>query len=140
MRKLALLVTLSVFSSAALIACDSDGGKKEAKKTDAKKADAKAPEVHFDVSKDKSGVLARTASVLETSELISKDDPLRDAVKKLGAAPGVPTGGRVRRQELEIRRVAAFEVNVHPSPTCWPLTCRRVAGRSGWSVCSRSCC
>lgn len=36
-------------------------------------AEAKAPDKHFDVSKDQSGILARTAAVLETDEAIDSE-------------------------------------------------------------------
>ena len=94
-RAVALIATLC-FSAVSLTACDSGGDKPDAKKAetktaeakkagdakaDAKAADAKAEpkkkEVEFDISVDKSGELARMSSVLETSEQISKDDPLR---------------------------------------------------------------
>ena len=60
-----------------------DAKKDDVKKADAKKDDAKqapadkAGEKHFDVSKDKSGILARSAAVLETDERIDAE-ALRD--------------------------------------------------------------
>lgn len=76
-----------------LLACDGgdkkpkgDADKKtaDAKKTDAKKADAKADggetpkiEKHFDVTKDHSGVLARSAAALEATEKFDSEN-LRD--------------------------------------------------------------
>jgi len=66
-----------------------DAKKGDAKKDDAKNGDAKAPdegedapadkaaEKHFDISKDKSGILARSAAVLETDERIDAE-ALRD--------------------------------------------------------------
>ncbi|MEM7151580.1 MAG: hypothetical protein AAF799_02015 [Myxococcota bacterium] len=51
-----------------------DAKKADDKKAgDAKQADAKAPEKHFDISKDKSGVLARSAAALEGTDKF--DDP-----------------------------------------------------------------
>ncbi len=93
-RAVALIATLCL-SAVSLTACDSGGEKPDAKQTetktseakkagDAKVADAKAAdtkaeakEIEFDITMDESGELARMSSVLETSELISKDDPLR---------------------------------------------------------------
>jgi hypothetical protein len=43
----------------------------DTKAADAKVADAKAEPVHFDITQDKSGVLARAASTLETSEAVT---------------------------------------------------------------------
>ena len=68
-----------------LLACDGgdkskgDTKKADAKKADAKKADAKTPaaEKHFDVTKDTSGVLARSAAALEATDAFD-DENLRD--------------------------------------------------------------
>lgn len=75
-----------LLSLALLPACGGDAGKSapadkkvaetappaDVKAPDAKAPDAKAAEaVHFDVSQDKSGVLARAASTLETSEAVT---------------------------------------------------------------------
>ncbi|MCH9686990.1 MAG: hypothetical protein K0V04_36480 [Deltaproteobacteria bacterium] len=53
-----------------------DAKKADAKKADAKKADppAKPGEVHFDVTHDKSGVLARSAAALEASGKFDNED------------------------------------------------------------------
>ena len=95
MRRL-VLVTLSLFSFASLTACGS--GAKDADKSD-KSATKKEPEpaakppeepkpkapeeVHFDIEKDKSGILARTASTLETSDRVSADNPVRSHLAEL---------------------------------------------------------
>lgn len=79
MRTVALLVILSSVGS--LPGCGSDAGKgapaadtrvaEKAAAPDVKAADAKADALHLDVAHDKSGVLARAASTLETSEAIT---------------------------------------------------------------------
>ncbi|MFO7561385.1 MAG: hypothetical protein R6X02_01975 [Enhygromyxa sp.] len=54
-----------------------DAKKEDAKKEDAKKEAAKPEPKHFDVSVDKSGVLARTAAVLETTDATAESTELR---------------------------------------------------------------
>lgn len=90
-----LLVSLVALCTLSFAGCDKGDAKKDAnKKADASKEDKKAetkktdepeaagpkqPEAkHFDVSADKSGALARTASVLETTEQFSEDEALRE--------------------------------------------------------------
>jgi len=71
-----LLVLASVLGCGGTPAADTKAKPAEAKPADAKPAEAK-PEakpvdaIHFDITLDKSGVLARAASTLETSEQIS---------------------------------------------------------------------
>ncbi|HLT40116.1 MAG TPA: hypothetical protein VK034_27735 [Enhygromyxa sp.] len=97
MRRIFVTLSLGLFSFASLTACGS--GAKDADKSDksaTKKQDpepaAKQPEdpkpappeqVHFDIEKDKSGILARTASTLETSDRVSADNPVRSHLAEL---------------------------------------------------------
>jgi hypothetical protein len=82
MRTLALLVSFTIVAAAG---CGADAGKtaptaakpttEAPKAPDAKAAaDAKAAPLHLDVTHDKSGVLARAASALETSEAVTSPD------------------------------------------------------------------
>jgi hypothetical protein len=91
-RRIFVTLSLSLLSFASVTACgDKDAGKSD--KSAAKKGPepaakepekpAKPAEVHFDIEKDKSGILARTASTLETSELVSTDSPVRDHLAEL---------------------------------------------------------
>src|SRR5690606_26193151 len=96
-RRIFVTLSLGLFSFASLTACGS--GAKDADKSDksaTKKQDpepaAKQPEdpkpappeqVHFDIEKDKSGILARTASTLETSDRVSADNPVRSHLAEL---------------------------------------------------------
>jgi len=84
MRITPLTITLTVSLCAAL-ACEKAppaGDAAPVKAADAPAADA-APaaaaedELHVDITMDKSGVITRAASILETSEKISSEDPLR---------------------------------------------------------------
>ncbi len=49
----------------------------------------------------------------------STDDPVRLLARRLAEAPGVPEGGRVIAQRLEVRRVPAWEVTLDAGPRVW---------------------
>ncbi|MGH1346067.1 MAG: hypothetical protein ACRBN8_31170 [Nannocystales bacterium] len=65
-----------------------DGKKADGKKADGKKADGKKAEKHFDISHDKSGVLARSAAALEADEAID-GEALRDLSHHAEKLPSV---------------------------------------------------
>lgn len=77
-----------------LCACESEPAKKAddkkaaGKKVDDKKVDDKRPEKHFDVTHDKSGVLARSAAALEVDEAID-GEALRDLSHHAEKLPSV---------------------------------------------------
>lgn len=99
MRRIFVTLSIGVLSFGSVTACgpgakDANTSDKSASKKqpepaakqpeDSKPADdAKPEEVHFDIAKDKSGILARTASTLETSELVSTDNPVRSHLAEL---------------------------------------------------------
>lgn len=87
MRRILVIPTLALFSIAGVTACgsaakDTDKSeksptKKEPEPTTKQPEQPAVAEVHFDIEKDKSGVLARTASTLETSDQVGTDNPVR---------------------------------------------------------------
>ena len=69
-----------------------DDKKADDKKADDKKADDKKAEKHFDVSGDKSGVLARSAAALDVDDGVDSSDALHDLshhAEKLPSAQAV---------------------------------------------------
>ena len=94
-------------------ACDkqdakSDDSKKAAEaKPDAKpdaKPEAEAKAVHFDVEKDKSAILARTASTLETSDRLATDNPVRGHLADLSHhAESGPSNEALCTEVVELR-------------------------------------
>lgn len=100
MRASAFLAGFGVLVSLAPTSCGSDGKKADAKadakveptdrtsktaeKPETKSADTPADDaLHFDISKDRSGVLARAASTLETTDRLAADAPLREHLAEL---------------------------------------------------------
>jgi hypothetical protein len=99
-RASTFLVSLGILVLVAPPGCGSDAKKSQptAAKTDASgKDDAKSTakaekaepsaedddELHFDITKDRSGVLARAASTLETTDRLASNAPLREHVAEL---------------------------------------------------------
>jgi hypothetical protein len=76
---LLLLGSVTACGSAAKDAnqADKSATKKEPEPTTKQPEEPKTNEVHFDIEKDKSGILARTASTLESSDRLSTDNPVR---------------------------------------------------------------
>jgi hypothetical protein len=84
------------------------GDKLEQAPTDSGKApEAESPtvdEVHFDISKDKSGILARTASTLETTDRLTTDSPVRSHLAELSHhAEAGPSNEKLCAHIAEIR-------------------------------------
>jgi hypothetical protein len=111
MRTSSLTITLTVSLCAAL-ACGGDkaapAGDSAPKKADAPAAVAAptadaADELHVDITLDKSGVIARAASTLETSEKLSSEDPLRSHLADASHhAERGPTNEAICRHIIEI--------------------------------------
>jgi hypothetical protein len=116
----------------ALIVCVSAGCGSDAKKNDAKatkaeptksedekaektKDPAPTPDeaLHFDITKDQSGVLARAASTLETTELLDEDLPLREHLAELSHhAERQPSNELLCRKMISLKGEKALTLDV----------------------------
>ena len=127
-----LIASLVAVFALSLAACDKGAAKSDDKKTDDKKAEADkaddkkaetkkagdaepagpegeaaVKEVHFDVSADKSGAIARTAAVLETTELTSEDTALREHLAGLSHhAENISSDETLCKHIMELRKAA----------------------------------
>lgn len=121
-----LLVPMFAVFALSLGACDKGADKKadkkvdaeaDAKKAEAKKADDKAddkpaaekpPEAkHFAIDSDKSGALARTAAVLETTDVTSEDSSLREHLAGVSHHAEALTSDEVMcRHMISVRKAA----------------------------------
>jgi hypothetical protein len=113
-RRIFVTLSLGLLSLGSVTACgakEADKSDKSATKKDpepAKPAEdpkpAAAKEVHFDIEKDKSGVLARTASTLETSDRVSTDNPVRSHLAELSHhAEAGPSNETLCKHVVELR-------------------------------------
>ncbi|MFO7564325.1 MAG: hypothetical protein R6X02_16885 [Enhygromyxa sp.] len=124
MRRIFVILSLGLLSFGSVTACGSDAKQadksdKSAAKKDAEEPATKQPEdakpaapedVHFDIKKDKSGVLARTASTLETSDRVSPDNPVRGHLAELSHhAEAGPSNEALCTHVVELRSTENHE-------------------------------